>query len=372
MKKILFVARLDEHIRHFHLPYLKWFKENGYTVDLVSDKVEDLPYLDNHIRIPMKRNPLHPTNLKAYKDLDRLIKDKGYDLVHCHMPLSGILARFAARKQRKKGLKVLYTAHGFHFFKGAPLLNWLIYYPIEKIASLYTDCIITINSEDYEVAKNKLHAKSIEIVNGVGINTDKFSVPDKLLKEKLREKNLIKNDDFVMIYVAELSHRKHQDLLINAMKILKDQIPEMKLLLVGQGAKEAEYSVLISNLGLEDEVKLLGYRNDVDELMSLSDLALSASRQEGLPVNIMEAMGTGIPIVATDCRGNRDLVTNNVNGYITGLDSSEEMAEKILDLYNNEDKRNKFGLEGRKMIGKYSIHSVLEEMKEIYLKYLNN
>lgn len=371
MRKILFVARLDEHIRHFHIPYLKWFTENGFTVDVASDAEEKLPYIDSHFEIAMKRNPLHPSNIRAYFSLKKLIDDNEYDIVHCHMPLSGILTRLAARKKRRKGLKVLYTAHGFHFFKGASLLNWLVYYPIEKITSFFTDSIITINNEDYQNAKNRLHAKNVELVNGVGIKIDKFTVADQEKKKDLREKNNLNKEDFILIYVAELSHRKHQDLLIESVKLLSDEIPNLKLLLVGKGSKEDEYRELISELNLKHQIQMLGYRTDVDELMNLSDVVVSSSRQEGLPVNIMEAMGTGLPIVASDCRGNRDLVTNGVNGYIVESNTPEEMADSIRKLSLNPDLRLELGSNGRQMVKKYSIENVLVEMIEIYKKYLS-
>lgn len=370
MKKILFVARLDEHIRHFHLPYLKWFKDNGYQIDIASDGREDIPYIDNHYVISMERSPLKIENYRSYKELKKLIEKNEYDIVHCHMPISGLLARFASRKQRKKGLKVLYTAHGFHFFKGAPLLNWLVYFPAEKLASLYTDCIITINNEDFLAAKNKLNVKRSELVNGVGVNIDKFNVISTKKKNNLRTKLGYKEEDYILIYVAELSHRKHQDLLIETVNEIKNEIPNVKLLLVGQGVKQDTYQQMINELGLQNNVNLLGYRNDVDKLMNIADIAVSSSRQEGLPVNVMEAMACGLPVVATNCRGNRDLVVNGKTGYIVNDNTVEEMAEYILDLYHNSSKRQMMGKNARELVQKYSLESVLNEMINIYKKYL--
>ena len=153
MKKVLFAATVDSHIKQFHLPYLKWFKEHGYEVHVATNGKEVIPYCDVKHQISFERSPLKFNNIKAIGQLKKIIEKEQFEIIHCHTPMGSVVTRLAALKARKNGTRVIYTAHGFHFFKGAPIQNWLIYYPIEKLMARYTDCLITINEEDYEFAK---------------------------------------------------------------------------------------------------------------------------------------------------------------------------------------------------------------------------
>ena len=182
MKKVLFVATVVKtHIMEFHIPYLKMFKEMGWNTAVASrndyENAEDcqIPFCDDYYNVPFERSPIKLSNLKAYKELKKLINNGDYDIIHCHTPVGAMLARLAARRARKRGTKVIYTAHGFHFYKGAPIINWLLYYPVERFLARYTDVLITINKEDYERAQ-KFRAKKVCFVHGVGVDTSKFSV----------------------------------------------------------------------------------------------------------------------------------------------------------------------------------------------------
>ena len=173
-KRILFCATVDYHFSSFHLPYMKWFKDQGWEVHVAAAGKMDLPFTDQKFDIPIVRSPFNRNNIKAYDQLKKIIDQNDYKMIHCHTPMGGVLARLAARQARKMGTKIIYTAHGFHFCKGAPLANWLLYYPIEKTLSRLTDCLITINTEDYQLAKKKFKAEKIEHVHGVGVNTEVF------------------------------------------------------------------------------------------------------------------------------------------------------------------------------------------------------
>lgn len=371
MKKVLFSATVDSHILNFHIPYLKWFKEQGYEVHVASSGNSNIPFVDIKYNVPFERSPFKLVNLKVYRQLKDIIDDNNYKLIHCHTPMGSVLTRLAAKKARKKGTKVIYTAHGFHFFKGAPLINWLLYYPVEKWLSKYTDCLITINDEDYECAKrNKFKAGSIKKINGVGIDLNKFKPQNLEKKKELRKQYGFSDTDFILIYVAEMSYRKHQDLLINVVNILKTKIPNLKLLLVGTGSFIDKYKKQTKNLGLEQYIYFLGYRKDIPNLMTIADVGVSSSRQEGLPVNVMEAMATGLPLVVTDCRGNRDLVRNDENGYIVGIDNLEEFAEKILKLYSSKELRKIFGRKSLELIKQYSLENIMLEVDQIYRSFL--
>lgn len=372
-KKVLFTATVTKHILSFHIPYLKLFHDMDYEVHVASNGKEEIPYCDKHIDISFERSPFKMSNFRAYGDLKNIIDSNKYEIVHSHTPVGGVITRLAARKAREN-YKTLstYTAHGFHFYKGAPIKNWLLYYPIEKWLSNYTDTLITINQEDYDTVISKnFKSKKIVLVNGVGINLEKFQPQTEYKKLSLREEYGYDKDEFILIYAGELSYRKHQDLIIDAAAKLKDRIPKLKILLVGSGDLEEKYKKHIEDLDVGDEVKLLGFRKDIDNLMNIADLAVSASRQEGLPVNVMEAMATGLPLVVTDCRGNRDLVKNNENGYVVGIDDANAFANKVEELYKSEEKREKFSKESLDNIKKYSLENVLNEMGSIYSSISN-
>ena len=369
--KILFTATVDSHIKHFHLPYLKWFKEQGFQVHVASRGKENMPYADFKWDIPFSRSPFNKDNIRAYKELKKIIDTNNYRLIHCHTPVGGVLTRLAARRARKKGTKVIYTAHGFHFYKGAPLKNWLLYYPVEKWLARYTDCLITINEEDYELARKKrFQAGSIKKVDGVGVDINRFKPLAEEEKLALRQEYGFNEKDFIIICVGELNANKNQDLVIKAVKMLKEEIPDIKLLLAGRGDMEKQYRKMAEKLGVKDNVLFLGYRRDIPELLSISDVAVSSSCREGLPVNVMEAMATGLPLVVTDCRGNRDLVRDGENGFLVGVNDAIGMAGAIEKIYRSEEVRKKFRAHNLEKIKSYSLDVVREEMTGVYITCL--
>lgn len=371
LKKVLFTATVDSHILSFHIPFLKWFKSRGYEVHVASNGNSHIPFTDVKHNIPFSRSPIKKDNITAYKQLKRIIDTNKYKLIHCHTPVGGVLTRLAARAARKNGTKVLYSAHGFHFFKGASIINWLVYYPIEKLLSNYTDCLITTNDEDYYKVANNFHSKVIRLVNGVGIDLNDFKPQTLETKSKFRTKYGYNENDFILMFAGELSYRKHQDLLINVIGILKYNLPNIKLLLAGTGDLLEQYQVLVKQLGIEENVHFLGYRDDLGDIMHLSDIAVSSSRQEGLPVNVMMAMAIGLPLIVTDCRGNHDLVTHGKNGYITGINDIEDFACLVKTLYESKDLRKSFGENSLDLIKTYSLENIIKQMEMIYERYID-
>ncbi|ASS96090.1 glycosyltransferase family 4 protein [Peribacillus simplex] len=365
MKKVLFTATVDSHILNFHIPFLKWFKNQGYEVHVASKGNSAIPFVDIKHNVPFNRSPYNKANIKAYREMKNLIKKYNYELIHCHTPMGSVLTRLAAINVSKKRTTVIYTAHGFHFFKGAPLINWLLYYPIEKWMSRSTDCLITINEEDYNLVEKNFKSSKIKLVNGVGINLDKFQPQTSEKKAFLRSEQKYNDSDFILFFAGELSFRKNQELLISVISILKEKIPNIKLLLAGEGDLSDKYKQMVNNLGLSDNIHLLGYRNDVKDLLLMSDIAVSSSRQEGLPVNIMEAMATGLPLIVTDCRGNRDLVKDFNNGFVIKLHDIEGFADKIYELYANGELRKRFSQNNLEIINNYSIELI--ERWEIFM-----
>ena len=368
MNKVLFVATLDSHIKQFHIPYLKWFKDNGYEVHVATNSNEPIECCDKKHHIAIGRNPLKISNIKAIKELKKIVEKEKIQIIHCHTPVGSVVTRLAAKKARKRlGTKVIYTAHGFHFYKGAPIINWLIFYPIEKILAKYTDCIITINKEDYEIAKNKFHAKRIEYVNGVGVVTDRLKI--NFTKEQIKNKKQeleIPENSMVLTYVAELNENKNQQFLIDVMQDLVKEKSNITLLLVGDGNKKQDYQKMIKEKGLENNIKLLGYRKDIGEILAITDICTASSLREGLPINIIECMYMRIPIIATNNRGHKELIHTGENGYIIEVGDKEKYKEKIKRLIDEPILRKDMGEKSYQMSKTYTIEEIMKEMEKIY------
>ncbi len=367
MKKVLFVATLDSHINLFHLPFLKFFKENGYEVHVATNSSNKIKYCDKKIKINIKRSPFNLKNIKAIFELKKIVEEEKYDIIHAHTPMGGVVARIAANKVRKTSrTKVIYTAHGFHFYKGAPLINWVLFYPIEKILANYTNAIITINKEDFNLAKSKFNTK-IYYVPGVGINEEKFNI--KLTKKdeiELRKSLGLNEEDFVITYPAELNKNKNQIMLIYAMEKLVAKYKNIHLLLPGIDSYNEYYQKIVHAKNLEKNIHFLGFRDDIPKLLNISNLAVSTSLREGLPVNIMEAMYVGLPIIATDCRGNRDLVRNDFNGFLIGTSDVDSLVTNIEKIYNDKKLALIFKKNNNQEIKRYLLDNIMKDMINIY------
>ena len=374
--KILFVSNVRSHIGQFHTNFINLLKENGHTIDVScfdnsADKDGfDFKSINKFNFIPLQRSPYKKENIKAIKQLKELIIKEDYDIIHCHTPMGAVAARVAA-KQAKSRAKVIYTAHGFHFFEGAPKTNWLFFYPVEKMLAHYTDTLININQEDYNLATTKKFKVKDQIikVNGVGVDLSKFSAVNPEMKLQLREEYGFNKDEFMLIYPADLVTGKNQEMIFKAVKILKDKIPTIKLLLPGHQKMITEYKQMVKDMGIENHVEFMGYRRDIAKLVAMCDVSVSASRREGLPVNLIEASAIGKPIVATRVRGNSDIVEDGVNGFLVELDDYEKMAEKLLKIYSDPQLAKKMGEEAVRLSKKYSIEEVNKSLAEVYKKY---
>ncbi len=371
--KVLFVATVRSHIGQFHMPFIEELKKRGCEVhaaykDNSADKQGlDTSALDKVFEVPFSRSPYSTSNIKAYKVLKKIINENNYDAIHCHTPMGAVVTRLAAKKARKKGTKVIYTAHGFHFYNGASKKNWLLFYPVEKYLAKYTDCLITINHEDYNLAKAKnFKTKKIYYINGVGVDISKFHSVSPEEKAEIRNEYGYKQDDFLMIYPADFCERKNQNMLFDTLKILLQTSNHFQLLLPGLEEKAAPFIEYAKQIGVFDNVNVLGYRRDIDKLVAMSDISLSSSRQEGLPINLIEAMAIGNAIVATDVRGNNDLVIDGKNGFLVPLNDSKAMAECIMKLYSNPNLINDFKKRNLEMVKDYSTGNVISQMVDIY------
>ncbi|WP_274648610.1 glycosyltransferase family 4 protein [Paenibacillus humicola] len=369
--KVLFCATVDYHFKAFHLPVLKWFKQCGWEVHVAASGELDLPLADLKFNLPISRSPFHSRNWKAYKQLRSIIRQQDYDLIHCHTPMGGVLARLAAREARKAGTKVIYTAHGFHFCKGAPLQNWLLYYPIEKLLARLTDCLITINNEDFSLAvSRRFNAGRIAHIHGVGVDTDRFQPVSLSEKLRLREDSPYSPDDQLLFCAAEFNRNKNQRVLIEAIARLKDEMPQVKLLLAGEGPMLNECRRLTAELGVAERIHFLGYRADIDKLLPMCDAAVSGSLREGLPVNVMEAMACGLPVVAARNRGHLELIIDQRNGYIANPHDAVDFSARIRLLCESAELRRRMGSESLKLVQKYNLNQVLDELCNIYKLYM--
>ena len=373
MKKILLVATVQSHICQFHKPLVKMLHENGFEVHVAAKNnlsVKDglkLDFVDKIYDVPFERSPFNIKNISAYKQLSQILKTNNYNAIHTNTPVGGVVGRLAAAKQRKHNCKVLYTAHGFHFYEGASIKNWLIYYPIEHFMCKYTDALITISDEDYNRAVNKFNVKTFRI-HGVGAHSKRFTIPTKNEIRTLKNKFSYSPNSQIIICTGELNNNKNQITAINAMKSIVETHPNAILLLAGNGPNENMLRNMVSELNLNNNIKLLGYRKDLENFVKMSDIAISCSIREGLGLNLVEAMLCEKPVVATINRGHKELVSDNVNGFLVNTGDSDTLAQKIQLLLENPELSESFGKEGSKFAQSYTDMAVQNELFNIYSK----
>lgn len=365
--KILYVTTIGSTMSFFY-EHFKMLLNEGHCIELacntsspVAGEIADLGVKVHNI--PFSRSPLNKDNLTAYKQLKKLVEDENYDIVHCHTPNAAAITRLACKKLRKKGLKVFYTAHGFHFYKGAPRLNWLVYYPVELLCAHYTDKLVTINSEDYELAKRKMKAKDVEIIHGMGIDTKKFAFNEVIRNERRRELGL-EDKDIMLLSVGELNENKNQKVIIKALAKLNN--PRLHYFLAGQGPTRDDLNKLIEENNLQNNVKLLGFRSDVAELYSAADIFCFPSYREGLGLSSVEAMACGLPVITSDKHGINDYSVEGVTGHKCDPDDVDGFAAAINDLAFNEDKRKEIGRNNIKCAAKYDSENILPYIDKLY------
>lgn len=370
MKKILLVATVQSHISQFHLPLIEYLKKRGNEVhvaayDNLAQKVgRNLDIVDVVYDVPFTRTPFSTNNIVAYKRLKEIIKKENYDIVHCNTPMGAVIARLVCRKRRKAGLiKVVYTAHGFHFYKGASLINWLIYYPIEKYLSKHTDVLITINSEDYELAVKKFMTKKIEYVPGVGIDIGKFSKVN--IDRNYKRKELGIEDAEIMLFsIGELNAGKNHSVVVQAVYQLNN--PKIKYVIAGNGPDEEKLQKMITELKLENQIKLIGYRKDIAELLKASDIFVFPSKREGLSVSLMETMASGVTCIVSNIRGNKDLIIDGEGGTLVECNDVEGFSKAIIKCINEPELCENQILFSKQHIEKYSVENVMSIMGRIY------
>ena len=359
--RILYVTTVSVTMGFFE-KHFQMLQKEGHTVELACNCEQPLPQFCTEMGlktypIPFSRSPYSRTNLKALKVLTRVIDEGQYDIVHTHTPTASVCVRLVCRKFRKQGLKVFYTAHGFHFYKGAPLKNWLLYYPVEWICAHWTDVLITINHEDFERAERFLKAGIIRYIPGVGIDLDKFanrSVDRTVKKQELG----IPQDAVLLLSVGELNENKNHETVIKAIRDV-----DVYYCIAGQGDREDDLKKLAFELEIGSRVKLLGYREDVRELYQAADVFVFPSYREGLSVSLMEAMASGLPCAVSQIRGNTDLIDEN-GGALFDPHNEGQVIRALRTVLNGD--RRMMGEYNRRKVKRFGAVEVIRQLKEIY------
>lgn len=371
--KVLFLATVYTHLAAFHIPFMRLLQNKGYEVHAAASPTEGRKEEIEAIgvrcwNVPFARSPYSLKNLRAIKTLGRLFRSHRFGLIHVHTPVAGFLGRYLA-KATGQG-PVLYTAHGFHFYRGAPLRNWLLYYPAERLAAPWTDGLIVINEEDYQAALKMgfRPGENLFYVPGVGVEVEKLAASAS--SEGVRDGLGLKAGDIVISCIAEFIPRKNHVFLLEAWSKLAGRISSAHLLLVGDGVLRRALERRVKEKGL-NRVHFLGFRRDIPELLGITDIFVLVSRHEGLPRSVMEAMAAGKPVVASKVRGNRDLVEHGRTGFLVEPGDVEGLAGYLETLARDESLRLSLGAAGREKVKDYSSDKVLVEMEAIYSRYLS-
>ena len=368
MAKSILITCTDSMMKQFLEPHVKNLARNGYEVEIACSEVlnrmaevkEDLgEYAPIHL-LHLKRSPLAVSNIRGYREIKQIIRNRHYDLIWTNEPVMGVATRLAARKARKQGTKVMYMVHGFHFYKGAPLLNWLLFYPIERLMASKADCICTINREDYTRALQMNTARAAYI-HGVGIDTERLKPGNN--PTNLRNELRLAQDAYLVLSVGELNENKNQQVIIRAIARLKD--PAIHYVLCGKGDQRQSLEALAQELDIADHVHFLGYRKDIADICRQSDVFALPSRREGLPFAAMEAMYCGLPLINSGIRGLTDITKDGISGYICGQDDAACCAESIRKLKDAPADRIRMGERNQKTVEAFTIDRTKREILQL-------
>lgn len=361
------VTTISNTVNAFLIPHIKMLIEDGNQVD-VAFKVEqevssELSKLGvTAYEIPFSRKIYKNKFIKLVKQVRKLIKNNNYDIVHTHTPIASAIVRLACKDLPHT--KVFYTAHGFHFYKGAPLINWITYYPIEKLLSKYTDKLITINNEDYEISK-RFYAKKCLYIPGVGIDLSKFLDSDDIKIDYLKTEFNFSEDSVVILSIGELNKNKNHEVVIKALSKLNN--PNIHYLIAGKGILENHLINLATEFNLNNQVHLLGFRNDIKNLIKFSHLFVFPSYREGLSVSVMEAMAMGKPVIASNIRGNNDLIDDGDGGYLFDPTDVDKLANLVSMLSKSQDALSKLGRYNSIKVKEYSLENILNALRDLYI-----
>lgn len=362
MNKILFCASTASHIRNFHLPYIKALNDKNYEVWVASNSDEPIPYAKRSVAFPFRKNLLSFNNIIAIFKLRKFLKHEQFDKISTHTALASAIIRLAVLLLPKRERpRVYYIAHGFLFCESDGWKKWIYLLP-EKICAPVTNVLMVMNQEDLKLAKRyHLYKEQLHFIDGIGFDSDRFKPLSSKERKNGRRAMGFTPTDFLFIYAAEFSKRKNQQLLIQAFAKVADQIPQAHLLLAGNGALLEHCKTLVKKLQMEKRIHFLGYVQQVQELYPLCDAAVSTSKVEGIPFNVLEAMSCGLPVLLSNIKGHQDLVENRAEFL---FDTEQELCEKIVKNANTLKKR----INWHQAITTHRLDSVIQSIVKLYLR----
>lgn len=377
LMKVLMVCTIASMIGNFNMSNISILKKSGYEVHVACNFLKGSSWSEKrsyelreklvnelHVKcyqVDFERSPLKISkNIKAYKELSKIIDNNNYEFVHCQTPMGAAITRIVTMK---KNVKVMYTAHGFHFFKGAPLKNWLLFYPVEKWLSRYTDVLVTINDEDFRIASRKFNSGRVVEIPGAGVEISRFRYNERY-KNQIRKKLGITSEKTMLLSVGELNDNKNHQIILKALNILKNN--NVVYVIAGIGPKKESLQSLAKKYGIENQVKLIGYKKDIEKYYSAADIFVFPSKREGLSFAGIEAMAAGLPIVGSNIRGVKDYVYESKSGYLLPHDDYKGFAKKLNELIVNPNLRKRMGKYNTQSACKYDVKNVNKIMEKVY------
>ncbi len=374
-KRLLIIATVPQMLRACLLPFADHFRAQGWQVDAMASEFKQAPEVIAHFdqvwEIPFSRNPLFLSNLlTAPKQIRRIVTEQGYDIVHVHTPVAAFVVRFALR-QLKNRPKIIYTAHGFHFYRGGNPLKNAIFFTLEKLAGRWTDYLVVINQEDAAAAKRLrfLPAAQIQYMPGIGIDLEKYNqgkIPANAAATLRRELNIVDHAP-IFLMVAEFTPQKNHRIALQAFAALPNK--DAQLLFAGVGQSFPQILQLAESLGIKDRVHFLGYRDDIPTLISVANAMLLVSDREGLSRSVMEAMSLGTPVIGTNIRGIRDLLQNDAGILIAARDV-KALTQAMQTIILNPDLAAKMSAQGQQQVKQYNLRHIIQLHEELYQRAL--
>lgn len=370
MKKALIISNITTKFTNFIIPSIEVLNKLGYEVHTCANysnfNDDENKYNITMHHIDLERSPYNLKNINAYRQLLKIMKKENFDLVHCNTPIGGLLGRICAKKTKIP--VVIYTAHGFHFYKGAPFINNVIYKLVEKWLAHYTDILITMNKEDYEAAKKFKLKENGKLMTVHGVGIDLYTTKEKLSemeKQEIRKKMKLEKDDIVCITVGELNKNKNHKTIIEAINLVKNK--KIHLLICGVGNEQINLEKMVIKYNLENQIHFLGYRNDIPLLLKISDIYMQMSYREGLPRAVLEALDAELPCIVSNIRGNVDLVQDEKGGFLCDVNDVEKISDSLLKLSKDKSLREKMGQVNKNNVEKYDVKNVIKELENIYM-----
>lgn len=366
MSKRILITSTDLMMVQFLLPHVRHLSENGFEVEIACSEVggrldevrEKLAGVAGAVhQVRLVRSPASATNLKGYGDMKAVIDAGHYDIIWTNEPVMGVVTRLAARDARKKGAKVVYMVHGFHFFEGAPKAYWMTFYPVERFASRFCDKIVTINQEDFARAKG-MHAPAVGYIHGIGVNTDRLQPREQ--QTDLRAELGLSEEDFILLSVGELNENKNHRVILRALGRLADE--HIHYVVCGKGDRLEALRQLAQEQKITENVHFLGYRTDVVDICSQSDAFAFPSHREGLGLAALEAMYCGLPLITSNVRGPVDFMTPGETGEVCPPDDDAAFAAAIRRMADDAEGRRRMGEHNREVVRPFCLEQVKEEV----------